>query len=82
MRKKCCCEEEVFAFVWNNADEDGLWSGDAAVIAAEFGVTEDESYSSLSDLTDRGLIEQLYPGNFAIVRWREGNDPGEEEVTY
>ena len=28
--KKYFCEEDVFGYVWENCDRDGLWDGDAA----------------------------------------------------
>jgi len=78
MRKKCCSEEEVFAFVWNNCDDDGLWTGDAAVIAAEFSVNEIEAHEVLTELCDGVHIEEVYPGTFAITAWRERDEPAEE----
>ena len=80
MRKKYFDWEYVFEFVWNNADHDGLWDGDATTLAAEFAVTEAEAHSMLGELCDRGLIEKLYPGKFAITKWRERSEPGEEEL--
>lgn len=72
MRKnKYCDHETVFEFIWNNAHGEGLWEGDAASIAAEFGASEDAAADALSGLCDRGMIEQLYRGKFAIVRWEE-----------
>jgi hypothetical protein len=79
MRTKYCDQESVFAHIWDNADADGLWDGDDATLAAEFRVSEDESHAALSELCDRGHVEKLYPGKFAIVKWRERDDPGEEE---
>jgi hypothetical protein len=81
MRKKCCCEEEVFAFAWNNADEDGMWAGDAASVAEEFGVSENEAHEVLGELCDRALVEKVYPGTYAITKWRERDDAGEEELS-
>jgi hypothetical protein len=78
-KKKYCDQETVFQHIWNTADRDGLWDGDAATIAAAFAVTEDAAYDTLNELFDRGLIEKLIPGKFAIVNWRERDDPGEEE---
>jgi hypothetical protein len=78
MRKKCCSEEEVFAFVRTNADEDGLWTGDAETIAAEFHVSEIEAHDALGELCDGGRIERVYACTYAITRWQERDDLGEE----
>jgi hypothetical protein len=58
----------------NRADNDGIWNGNAATLAAEFRVAEDEAHDTLGELCDRRLIERLVPGTYAIVRWREGGD--------
>jgi hypothetical protein len=81
MKKRYFGWEYVFEFIWNDADEDGIWTGDATTLAAAFHVTEDEAHDTLSELCDRGLIEKLLPGKFAIVKWRERDDPGEEELS-
>ena len=78
MKKKYFDKESVFAFAWNNADEDGMWNGGAATIAAEFKVTEDETHDALGELCDRGLMEELYAGKYAIVKWRERDYDDEE----
>jgi hypothetical protein len=80
-KKKYCDQETVFEHVWNNCDDDGLWVGDTASVAEKFGVSRDEAHSALDDLVGRKLIEQLYLGKYAIVRWRGKEDTGEEEVT-
>jgi hypothetical protein len=38
-RKKYFSDESVFEFIWNEADGDGIWVGDAATLAEEFGVS-------------------------------------------
>ena len=78
-KKRYFCEEDVFGFIWQHCDNDGIWDGDATTIAAKFDVSEDAAHSALSDLTDRGLIEKLYPATYAITNWRERDDPLEEE---
>jgi hypothetical protein len=80
MRKKYCDEESVFAHIWVNADEDGLWTGNASTVAAEFNVSEDEAYDALTELCDRGHVEKLVPGTYAISEWRERDDLGEEDA--
>jgi len=79
MRTRYFGWEYVFEHIWNNADRDGLWDGSATTLAAEFRVSEDESYDVLSELCGRGLIEKLVPGTFAITKWRERDEPGEKE---
>jgi hypothetical protein len=78
MRKKYFGEEGVFERIWNDADRDGIWEGDAQTLAQEFSVPEDEAYATLSELCDRGLIQKLEPAKFIIVQWCERDDPGDE----
>jgi hypothetical protein len=78
-KRKYCDQETVFEHIWNNADGSGFWEGDATTLAAELGATEDEAHESLGELCDRGFIEKVYPGNFAIVNWRERDDRDDEE---
>lgn len=81
MRKKYCDQESVFAHIWKHADRDGLWDGSATTLAEEFHVSEDEAQCALGDLADRGLIEKLVPGSYAVVNWREQDDVGDEELS-
>ena len=78
MRKKYFGEEAAFAFVCNAADADGMWEGDDATIAAEFGVTDDEAYSVLSELCDRNRVQRVGERQYIIVRWRELDETDEE----
>jgi len=78
MRKKYFDWEHVFEHIWNNADRDGLWAGDDDDLAQEFHVSETEAHEVVSDLCDRKLIETLFPGRFAITKWRERDGPEEE----
>jgi hypothetical protein len=80
MRKKYFGEEAVFAFVWDTADADGMWEGDDATIAAEFGVTDDEAYSVLSELCDRNRVQKLGGAKYIITRWRDRDERAEEEL--
>ena len=73
-RKKYFGKEYAFEFIWLNADRDGIWNGDAARLAAEFDVTEDDAHSALSDLCDRRIIEKLYTGKYIILNWRDRDD--------
>jgi hypothetical protein len=81
MKKHCFCEQEVFAHLWDNADCDGLWTGDASAVAAEFGVSEDEAHEMLGELCDGHHVEKLVPGKYAIVKWPERDDAGEQELS-
>jgi hypothetical protein len=77
MKKKHFDWEYVFEYIWQHCDKDGIWNGDALTLAAEFDVPEDEARDLLSELSDRRLIEQLYLGKYAIVKWRERGEPGQ-----
>ena len=79
-RKKHFGEEILHEFLWRHCDNDGLWSGDAGVISRKFGVSEDEAHDALTSLCDRGHIEQVFQGRYALTKWREREqgDPGEE----
>jgi hypothetical protein len=77
-RKKCFDIERAFEFMWQNADREGMWLGDAASLAAEFDVSEDIADSTLDELCARRLIEKLYTQTFIISKWREKEDPDEK----
>jgi hypothetical protein len=73
-RKKYFDWEEAFRFIWENADRDGIWHGDAVSLGKEFDATEDEAESVLDELRRRRLIEKLYTGSFYLSNWREKDD--------
>ena len=75
-RKKYFDWEEAFRFIWENADRDGIWHGDAVSLASEFEVSEDDAESVLDEVRARRLIEKLYTGSFYLSNWREKDDPG------
>jgi hypothetical protein len=79
MTKRYCDEESVFAYIWRNADEDGLWDGDALAVVAEFDVSEDEAYDALSELCDRNRLQRIGEAKHIVTRWPEREEPGEEE---
>jgi hypothetical protein len=79
-RKKYFGWEQAFHFIWQGADQDGIWHGDAASLAAEFDATEDDAYSVLSDLRDGRKIEKLYTGKYIIVNWPEKDDLPDEGI--
>jgi len=70
-RKKYFDREEAFRFIWENADREGIWRGDAASLASEFEVSEETAGSVLDELRSRRLIEKLYTGSFYLSNWRE-----------
>jgi hypothetical protein len=82
MRTKYCNQESVFQHICNSADRDGIWSGDDATLAKEFNASEDEAHATLSELCDRNLIEKVLQGRYAIVNWRERDDPAEGDVEW
>jgi hypothetical protein len=65
-RKKYFDWEEAFRFIWENADRDGIWRGDAASLAEEFDATEDEAESVLDEL--RGRRPRRTPGRITPPR--------------
>jgi hypothetical protein len=78
MRKKYFDRDYLWDFIWNHADRDGIWCGDEASLSAEFGVTEAEADSTLSELCDSRLIERLGPSRFIVADWPEEDDVGDE----
>lgn len=63
--------EQAFHFIWQDADKDGIWHGDAASLAAEFDASEDDAESVLDELRDRRLVEKLCAGSFYLSKRRE-----------
>jgi hypothetical protein len=55
----------------------GTRNGNGETLAARFGASEDDAHAALSELTGRNRIEKVYPGKYAIVRWRERDESGE-----
>jgi hypothetical protein len=76
-RKKYFNLESAFEFIWQNADREGIWHGDAVSLAAEFDVSEDIAHSTLDEFCARRLLEKLYTETFIISNWRERDDPAE-----
>ena len=62
--------EQAFHFIWENADRDGIWHGDAVSLAKEFDASEDDAGSVLDELRDRLLIE-MPTKDFAEPAWRD-----------
>jgi hypothetical protein len=80
MRKKCFREEDVFGFIREHADEEGLWNGDSATVAEEFGVPEDEAYAVLSEMCDRDRIQRIGEKTYIVTKWRERDEATEGEL--
>ena len=78
-RKKYFGSEQAFESIWQNADSDGIWKGDAASLAAEFDVSEEAAQKVLDELRERRVIEKLYTGMFFISEWREKDDLGDSQ---
>jgi hypothetical protein len=76
MRKTYFDWESVFAHIWRHCDPDGIWDGSAERLAEKFGVSEDDGHTMLDQLCDRGLLEKVYLGTYAIAKWHEPDDPG------
>jgi hypothetical protein len=68
----------VVEFIWNNADEDGIWNGDAETQAAAFGVARGEADEMLDELCQRHRVEDVFPGTYAITRCPERDESAEE----
>ena len=73
-RKKYFDWEQAFRFIFQNANREGMWLGDAASLAVEFDVSEDAAKSVLDELRARRLIEKVYAATFFISKWREKDD--------
>jgi hypothetical protein len=79
MKKRYLDEEGVFRFVWEHADNNGIWNGNAVTIAAKFDASEDEAYTLLGELTDRNRLQRVGGETYIITRWRERDDDASEE---
>jgi len=82
MRKKYLNEESLFAYIWKNADPDGLWDGDTTTLSAAFEVTEGEADDILGKLCDRGLIQRVGNATYIITRWPERDEPPEKDLEW
>jgi hypothetical protein len=77
-RKKYFDEERALEFIWQNADRDGIWHGDAASLAIECDVSKEVAEAVLDDLRTRRFIEKLYTGKYIIVNWRDRDEINQE----
>ena len=74
MRKRYFGWEQAFHYLWNNADDDGIWHGDAATLAQDFCVSENEAHSGLNELCERRLIERIDQRAYAMTNWPEEDE--------
>ena len=65
--------QQAFHYIWNNADHDGIWNGNAATLADEFSVCENEAHFGLSELCHRRLIELVDERTYAVTKWPESH---------
>ena len=75
MRMRYFREEDVFGFIWNAADADGMWEGNDQTLAAAFNVSADAAYAVLSDLCDRNRLQRIGTDTYIITKWRESAAP-------
>ena len=71
--------ERAFEHIWQVADADGLWQGDAGTLAHDFGVPEETAYQAVAELCDCRFIEMVGERCYAIVDWCEKEEPSGEE---
>jgi len=71
--------EQAFHFIWQSADEDGIWHGDAASLAEEFEVSEESADEVLRELRTRRLVERLSARTYFLPNWKERDSIGLQE---
>jgi hypothetical protein len=76
-RRKYFDWEQAFHFIFENADRDGIWLGDATSLGEEFDVSEETAGEVLDELRGRRLIERLDTGTYFLSKWREKDDLGD-----
>lgn len=68
--------EQAFHFIRQNADDDGIWHGNAEDLAEEFEVSEESAEEVLRELRTRRLVERLSARTYFLSNWREREDSG------
>ncbi len=68
--------EQAFHFIWENADRDGIWRGDAESLAKEFEVSEESAEEVLRELRTRRLVERLSARTYFLSKWKERDSIG------
>ena len=52
-------------------DENGIWHGDADLLAGHFGVLEEEAHEMLTDLAEHQAVQRVGTRHYLIPNWRE-----------
>jgi hypothetical protein len=78
MKRKYLDFEIAFSHLWQNADADGIWHGDATDLAAEVNSSEADADRELEALCDDKLIEKLGPNSYCISNWPEDENQRRE----
>jgi hypothetical protein len=68
--------EQAFHFIWENADRDGIWRGDAVSLAKEFDASEESAVEVLRELRTRRLVERLSARTYFLSKWTERDSIG------
>ena len=68
--------EQTFHFIWQNADDDGIWHGNAESLAKEFQVSEESADEVLRELRTKRLVERLSARTYFLSKWKERDSSG------
>jgi DNA-binding FadR family transcriptional regulator len=68
--------EQAFHLIRQNADEDGIWHGDAESLAETFEVSEESAEEVLRELRTRRLVERLSARTYFLSKWKERDSIG------
>ena len=68
--------EQAFHFIRQNADDDGIWHGNAEGLAGEFEVSEESAEEVLRELRTRRLVERLSARTYFLSKWKERDSIG------
>jgi hypothetical protein len=82
MRKRYFDQESVFEHIWREADQGGMWDGEAETLARKFDVSADEAHDVLGELTARNRIQRIGEAKYIISLWPERDDVNEEDEPY
>ena len=63
--------EQAFHFIRQNADDDGIWHGNAESLAKEFEVSEESAEEVLRELRTKRLVERLSARTYFLSKWQE-----------
>lgn len=68
--------EQGFHFIRQNADDDGIWHGNAESLAERFEVSEESAEEVLRELRTKRLIERLSARAYFLSKWKERDSIG------